>query len=445
MWRPGCDYSDIALDHFLQLLVPRLEQTLNLELRWLKFFRDDGIFIFSGDSRLVFNILDILNQEREELQFTTELCPCGDVLGCCPVCPKPIPYLDCLVSVYQEILEDGSSIPQIKTSTYSKPTDVHHYIHPSSCTPNLTRKSPAIIKGVAHRLRLTNMLDDDLLVALNTYSGYLEASGYDKTTIITYCTDIMKVSNRSLAFNIKELDTSFKVPLVTKLHPAIPNISKMIDQYYPIIKSCPLSSVIFPRDSIFSAHRKLPSLSSILTSNPFSVPSIPTSPKGFHQTPGCSCKICKEGAFTSFISNPSNPGRGFSIPAPITCQAVNIVYAVLCPCGLLYVGKTTLPKPRWSNHKSHIRKEQKTCNLATHCIGHHQDTMVGGGKLTTTRDVRTLLTLTFLESVGEQGSFEALERCEEQWRNKLQSWAPSGLNIREDGPQQLRRKKLLII
>ena len=65
--------------------------------------------------------------------------------------------------------------------------------------------------------------------------------------------------------------------------------------------------------------------------------------------------------------------------------------------------------------------------------------------MTTTRDVRTLLTLTFLESVGEQGSSEALERCEEQWRNKLQSWAPSGLNIREDGPQQLRRKKLLII
>ena len=159
----SCDYSDIALDHFLQLLVPRLEQTLNQELRWLKFFRDDGILIFSGDSQLVFNILDILNKEREELQFTTELCPCGDVLGCCQVCPKPIPYLDCLVSVYQEILEDGSSIPQIKTSTYSKPTDVHHYIHPSSCTPNLNRKSPAIIKGVAHRLRLTNIIPNQLM------------------------------------------------------------------------------------------------------------------------------------------------------------------------------------------------------------------------------------------------------------------------------------------
>ena len=119
----------------------------------------------------------------------------------------------------------------------------------------------------------------------------------------------MKVYNRSLAFNIKEPDTSFKVPLVTKLHPAIPNISKMIDQYYPIIKNCPLSTFIFPRDSIFSAYRKLPSLSSILASNPFSVPSIPTSPKGFHPTPGCSCKEIAEDVQPGFTLHQTSPGH----------------------------------------------------------------------------------------------------------------------------------------
>ena len=59
----SCDYCDIALDSFLQLLIPRLEHSLNLKLRWIKFFRDDGIVIFTGDSQLVLNILDILNQE----------------------------------------------------------------------------------------------------------------------------------------------------------------------------------------------------------------------------------------------------------------------------------------------------------------------------------------------------------------------------------------------
>ena len=436
-------YIYIALDSFLQLLIPRLEHSLNLKLRWIKFFRDDGIVIFTGDSQLVFNILDILNQEREELQFTTELCSCGNVLGCCQSCAKSIPYLDCLVSVYQELLEDGSSIPQIKTTTYSKPTDVHHYIHPSSCTPNLTKKSSAIIKGVAYRLRLTNMLDSDLLTSLNIFSGYLETSGYDKTTIITFFTNIMKVSNRSVAFKTKELDTSFTVPLVTKLHPALPNLSKIFDQFYPIIKDCPISSVIFPRESLLSAHRKLPSLSTILANNPFLAPNIPTSPKGFHQTPGCTCKLCKESTFATYISPSKNHiGRGFSIPEPINCLAVNLVYVVTCYCGLMYVGRTAEPKGRWSNHKSHIRNSVKTCNLASHCSTQHRSTMVGKNMISTTKDVRDHLTLTLLQSVGKDGSPDDLEQCEEQWRNRLQTWVPQGLNSREDGPALMRKKKL---
>ena len=67
------------------------------------------------------------------------------------------------------------------------------------------------------------MLDSDLLVAFNNFSGYLEASGYDKTAIISFFTDMLKVSNKSVAFKTKEVDGSFKIPLLTKLHPALPN------------------------------------------------------------------------------------------------------------------------------------------------------------------------------------------------------------------------------
>ena len=70
--------------------------------------------------------------------------------------------------------------------------------------------------------------------------------------------------------------------------------------------------------------------------------------------------------------------------------------------------------------------------------------MVGAGKLFVNSDIKRLLTFTLLESVGMDGSVESLERCEEQWRNKLQSWTPNGLNIREDGPQLLRQKRLKV-
>ena len=192
------------------------------------------------------------------------------------------------------------------------------------------------------------------------------------------------------------------------------------------------------------AHRKLPPLSSILASNPFNILHGPLSPKGFHQTPDCSCKICKEATFTTTINNPQHPGRGFAIPRPINCLSSNLVYSLSCPCGLMYVGKTTHIKPRWSNHKSHIWNGLKTCNMASHCSISHMDSMVGKGKLSTSELVKSSFTFTLLESVGLSGTAEDLDRCEEIWRNRLNTWTPNGLNVREDGPQIMRRKKVTI-
>ena len=67
--------------------------------------------------------------------------------------------------------------------------------------------------------------------------------------------------------------------------------------------------------------------------------------------------------------------------------------------------------------------------------------MVGATKLNNSDDVKSFLKFTLLESVGVNGSAEDLALLEEVWRNRLQCWAPVGLNVREDGPTRLRRKK----
>ena len=179
----SCDYCDISLDAFLQVVVPKIVEQLDMDLRFLKFFRDDGILIFFGNGKLILDMLDILNSERDELTFTTERCLCGDILGCCLSCNKAIPFLDCLISLYSVETEDSLIIPQIKTVTYSKSTDVHHYIEPSSCTPNLHWKSLSIIKGVAHRLRITNMLDEDLLVITNQLFSNISLRFWELPTV----------------------------------------------------------------------------------------------------------------------------------------------------------------------------------------------------------------------------------------------------------------------
>ena len=84
----------------------------------------------------------------------------------------------------------------------------------------------------------------------------------------------------------------------------------------------------------------------------------------------------------------------------------------------------------------------KTCSLATHSTGQHKDQMVGAGKLFDSGDIKRLLTFTLLESVGLDGSFESLERREEQWRNQLHSWFPIGLTSEKMAPSYWEIREL---
>ena len=130
--------------------------------------------------------------------------------------------------------------------------------------------------------------------------------------------------------------------------------------------------------------------------------------------------------------SPSVPDRGFTINKPLNCQSRNVIYQVVCHCGKNYVGSTKNPKDRWANHKSHIRLEERTCNLATHCIKKHRDSMIGKNKLRSVEEIKSFLTFTLVDSLGEYGSPEDLKKLEDRWRDRLCSWAPQGLNTRDD-------------
>ena len=46
--------------------------------------------------------------------------------------------------------------------------------------------------------------------------------------------------------------------------------------------------------------------------------------------------------------------------------------------------------------------------------------------------MRDAFSLILLESLGEESTLAELKKKEDTWRNRLDSWAPSGLNTRED-------------
>jgi hypothetical protein len=68
--------------------------------------------------------------------------------------------------------------------------------------------------------------------------------------------------------------------------------------------------------------------------------------------------------------------------------------------------------------------------------------MVGSDKLMDSNIIKNQLQYTLLER-AEDGTPTTLAKLEEKWRNNLRSWFPSGLNTRDDGPKELRKKNLL--
>ena len=58
--------------------------------------------------------------------------------------------------------------------------------------------------------------------------------------------------------------------------------------------------------------------------------------------------------------------------------------------------------------------------------------MVGKNKLWSVLEIKKLLKFTIVDTVGEDGTEEELKLLKDRWRDNLHSWAPIGLNTRED-------------
>ena len=273
---------------------------------------------------------------------------------------------------------------------------------------------------------------------IDSCTGYLEASGYDRGAFLQHFNAIGETSNETLISSSKVSDSSFKCPLVIQIHSALPDLRAIINKYQSTMTTSPLASVIFPVGTFFPAYRKLPSLSALLLKNPFpsSTSTLTTQQIGFFQSPDCRCKLCKE-------ASPGMPGRGFHTSQHLNCRSQMVVYMIVCKlCQKAYIGQTQDARQRWSSHKSHIRLATHTCNMATHWSNLHPLEMVGENKLKDTDSIRSLLQFTILERAVDESPV-TLTRLEEKWRNNLRSWFPLGLNTRDDGPKELRKKRLL--
>ena len=131
----------------------------------------------------------------------------------------------------------------IRTDVYSKPTDSHLYLPPSSAHP--THVFKAIPYGVALRLRRNCFNDNFLITRTSEYKSYLINQGYPINLVND---QFLKASaiprNNLLKPQIKKAKKLF--PLVITFNPNLPDIGRIIKKHLHLLHSNPRLKEFFP-------------------------------------------------------------------------------------------------------------------------------------------------------------------------------------------------------
>ena len=149
----------------------------------------------------------------------------------------------------------------IQTDVYSKPTDSHLYLPPSSAHPKHVFK--AIPFGVASRLRRNCSEDSFLDKRLEEYKGYLVDQGYPAELVSREFSRAASIPRKDL-LQAKVRDSKKIFPFVLTYNPNLPPINGLIKKHFHLLLSSPKLKELFPPNSIISSFRWSKNLKEIL-------------------------------------------------------------------------------------------------------------------------------------------------------------------------------------
>lgn len=156
-----------------------------------------------------------------------------------------------------------------------------------------------------------------------------------------YKTKIVSIKRNELLVPNKGTRVSF----VSTFGPCSKQVANVIRKHWPLLtKGCP-DVVEFQTPPIL-AQRRDRDLRDILVKND-------NGPRTVSQT--------------SFLH--PQMGQTFPIKARDTCSSSFVIYVIICPCGLYYIGETTMEvRAQINKHKSTIRLKQIDVPVAAHFV-----------------------------------------------------------------------------
>jgi hypothetical protein len=311
----------------------------------------------------------------------------------------------------------------IQTDVYSKPTDSHLYLSPSSAHPKHVFK--AIPFGVASRLRRNCSEDNFLAKRLEEYKGYLIDQGYPAELVSREFSRAVSIPRNDL-LKAKVKNSKKIFPFVLTYNPNLPSINGLIKKHFHLLLSCPKLRELFPPNSIISSFRRPKNLKEILAPSKCRKSSsqstaIPTA--GCFTCDKTRCDLCKNFLVNSQTFSSAQTGKTYFVRQKLSCNSSNVIYLVHCKkCNLQYVGSTTTEfKVRFRNHKSSMKTNKKTCEVAIHF----------------NRTPHVLSDFTFqcidqIQTDTSENTEKLLITKEAYWSAQLFSLSPFGLNKRQE-------------
>ena len=145
---------------------------------------------------------------------------------------------------------------------YTKPTDTHQYLLPSSCHPKYCSRN--VPYSLALRIRRICSNPDTFESTATELSDQLRRRGYNIQSIST-ATSKARSQRRDdlLRYKPKPEPSGTLIPFVLTYHPELPKVKEIVNKHWPIIESSKRLNKIFPQKPIM-AYRRPKSLRDIL-------------------------------------------------------------------------------------------------------------------------------------------------------------------------------------
>ena len=225
--RNACSYADLAMGHIDHLA--KTGGDIHPTFWWR--YRDDIIDIWLHGQDKLLKFTEYINSLYPTIKF--ELVVSHNQLN----------VLDLTLH-----LDNGV----ISTDTYSKPTDSHLYLAPTSAHPSHCIK--AIPYNVALRLK-RNCSFQYLPQRNEEYKSYLVQQGYKASLVNTQFNKVATLDRQDLVKPAAVRAKRKVTPLVVDYNPNMPDIGRILRDNIHILHSTPLMRNIFPDKSIIPAFR----------------------------------------------------------------------------------------------------------------------------------------------------------------------------------------------